>query len=405
VSDEIHLARQPILDRGGRLYGFQLAIAQADGGEVDEHATPEILRYVLGDLGLEQVLGSLRGFLAVDSEFLHSELVELLKAERMVLELDAATIFDDALLRRCEDLQKRGIDFALSDYDGEPAHIEAALPILKFVKVDTRNMSEEEMARVCASLQYHATPIAEGVQTQERMQSCRAAGFAYTQGYYFIEEEPLHARRVPQSRSSMLRLLALIYGDAELAEIEDEFKRQPQLGYNLLRLVNSAASGLSTKIASIKHALVLLGRRQLERWLQLLLYAGDGPDAARSPLLQTAAMRGCLMEAIARHEDPQGEQYHDQAFMTGMLSLVHVLLGMSRAEMIEQLHLADEMRDGLIKGEGRLGRLLDLIERLETSDRQDVEPLLAAVKLRVDELLVLEMGAFKWANALLETQP
>lgn len=410
MSDNIYLARQPIMDREGQLYGFELLFRRGDTAHSDikdgMQATSTVLGHVLAEMGLAQVLGKLVGFLNVNADFLHSELVDLVQPERMVLEVLESTQIDDALLRRCTELRARGYKFALDDYTGDYARVEKLLPLLSFIKVDLPDIPEHQLEEVCAPLRRNPSLIlvAEKVETQAQLDLCRNAGFQYFQGYYFAKPELLTAKSSGQVRSNMLRLLALIYGDAELSEIEDEFKRHPQLGYNLLRLVNSAASGLSTKIASIKHALVLLGRRQLQVWLQLLLYAGEGGDLQmRSPLLQTAAMRGCLMEAIARHEDPQGQQYHDYAFMTGMLSLMDVLLGMSRQEIIEQLNLDDEVRSGLVNGEGRLGRLLDLVERLEESDRQDVEPLLAAVKLDLDDLLVLEMGAFRWANSLLDS--
>lgn len=409
MSDQIYLARQPVIDRAGQLYGFELLFRRGDTTSSDikdgMKATSTVIGHMLTEMGVAQVLGKLRGFLNVNADFLHSELVDLLQPERMILEVLECTQIDDALLNRCADLRKRGFDLALDDYGGDFAHIEPLLPMLSFIKIDLPHVEEAKLAEICVSLRKNQRIklIAEKVETREQMELCREAGIDYFQGYYFAKPEVLSARRTGQARASMLRLLALIYGDAELNEIEDEFKRHPQLGYNLLRLVNSAASGLSTKIASIKHALVLLGRRQLQVWLQLLLYAGESADLSlRSPLLQTAAMRGCLMEAIAKHEDPQGQQYHDYAFMTGMLSLVDVLLGMSRVEIVEQLNLVDEVRNGLIKGEGRLGRMLDLVERLEGSDRADIEPLLAAVKLKMEELLVLEMGAFRWANNLLD---
>ena len=57
--------------------------------------------------------------------------------------------------------------------------------------------------------------------------------------------------------------------DGDVREIENEFKRHPNLSVNLLRLVNSAAMGRAQSVTSLRHALVLLGRRQLRIWLQL----------------------------------------------------------------------------------------------------------------------------------------
>jgi EAL and modified HD-GYP domain-containing signal transduction protein len=52
------------------------------------------------------------------------------------------------------------------------------------------------------------------------------------------------------------------------------------LSYNLMRMVNSVASGLPQKINSIKHGIVVLGRKQLQRWVQLLLYTAARSDSS-----------------------------------------------------------------------------------------------------------------------------
>lgn len=410
VIENVYLARQPIVDRNGGLYGFELLFRDGVGpmsaGMDGMLATSTVVGNVLAEIGLQQVLGRLRGFLNVDAQFLSSDLLELLTPRQIVLEVLESTPVDAPLVERCMALRAKGFDVALDDYCGDLSRIEPLLPALTMVKIDLGAVPLERVEAVCAPLRGRRLQlIAEKVESEKQYAHCHALGFDYFQGYHFARPELLSTKRSARARSSMLRLLSLIYSDAELKDIEEEFKRHPQLGYNLLRLVNSASSGLATKIASIKHGLVMLGRRQLQVWLQLLLYTGEpGERYVPSPLLQAAAMRGRLMENIAWHEDPNGEQYHDHAFMTGMLSLIDVLLGFPRAHIIEQLNVAEEVRDALIEGSGRLGRLLTLVELLETERRHEVDGLLHALRLEKSDLLRLEWAALRWANSLLEEE-
>ena len=80
----------------------------------------------------------------------------------------------------------------------------------------------------------------------------------------------LSGKRAGSQPMMLLKLLGLVMSNADLGEIEPTFKQEPQLSYNLLRLVNSVALGRPQKIATLKQAIVVLGRRQLQRWLQLL---------------------------------------------------------------------------------------------------------------------------------------
>ncbi|MEO8630996.1 MAG: HDOD domain-containing protein, partial [Betaproteobacteria bacterium] len=70
-------------------------------------------------------------------------------------------------------------------------------------------------------------------------------------------------------------------------KIEEELKHHPALTLNLLRLVNSPGAGVGQKVGSIKQGIIVLGRKQLQRWLQLLLYANSSGQAGRNPLMHT----------------------------------------------------------------------------------------------------------------------
>ena len=82
---------------------------------------------------------------------------------------------------------------------------------------------------------------------------------------------------------ALLRLLALLSRDADTSAVEKALKQEPALTLNLLRLTNSAGGGMITRITSLSHAIAILGRRQLTRWLQLLLYSAKPEAGGVSP--------------------------------------------------------------------------------------------------------------------------
>jgi c-di-GMP-related signal transduction protein len=94
----------------------------------------------------------------------------------------------------------------------------------------------------------------------------------------------------------LLRLLSLILNDASDQHIEEQLKRLPYLTLTLLRVVNSVAYGTVKKDSSVSQCLVMLGRRQLQRWVQVMLYASSQQAMAQNPLLHTAVVRARVME-------------------------------------------------------------------------------------------------------------
>jgi EAL and modified HD-GYP domain-containing signal transduction protein len=175
---------------------------------------------------------------------------------------------------------------------------------------------------------------------------------------------PLPTPRSGTKHTLLVKILAQITSDAETRDIEATLKHDPQLSVQLLRLVNSVAFSPNTRINSFAHAITLLGRRQLQRWLQLLLYASQASGSQTNPLMATAALRASLMEGLCKATGGD-RTTQDEAFMVGMFSLLEALFGQPLATIIAPLQLAEEISGALLRHTGTLGSLLTLAEEAE----------------------------------------
>jgi EAL and modified HD-GYP domain-containing signal transduction protein len=147
----------------------------------------------------------------------------------------------------------------------------------------------------------------------------------------------------------------------------------------LLRLTNSVATGAKVRVNSLGQAINVLGRRQLQRWLQLLLYATPTAGSFPNALLQLAATRGRLMELLAAQMHPGDQDFEDRAFMTGIMSLVPALMKLPLTEILQGIRLAKEVRAALETNGGQLGSLLKLTEALEGMVDADYAALTSAL--------------------------
>ena len=404
------LGRQPILDVMAATVGYELLFRSEPGNaaHIDDNrmATANVINHAFSELGIASVLGECRGFINFDGDLLMSDVVELLPPERTVIELLEGLEATQPVIERCRELRSRGFSFALDDIVQLDDIHAPLLSIIDVVKIDVLATPAHELqdlvlkARAAARVKL----LAEKVDTRAQADRCRELGFDLFQGYFFARPVVIQGRRTDPSKRLLLRLLEqTLDDDTDTAEIEDTFKQAPDLSYKLMRLVNSVGMGLRSPIESLSHAVQILGRRQLQRWLQVLLFANQTATDFPSPLLQMAAGRGKLLELLAEKSSRDGH-LHDRAFMTGILSLLDTLLEMPMTEVIGQLRLPEDVRDALVQRNGRLGRLLLLVEALERADDAEVASLLAdGDPCTPAELPQLQIAALSWSNRLGQT--
>jgi EAL and modified HD-GYP domain-containing signal transduction protein len=68
------------------------------------------------------------------------------------------------------------------------------------------------------------------------------------------------------------------------------------------------------------------------------------------------------MELAANWLRPSDDEFADAAFMTGIFSLVHVVLDSTPGAVLEKLGLAPHIREAIVARTGELGALLRLAE-------------------------------------------
>ena len=417
TEQEVFLGRQPILDRGQQLFAYELLFRNnpaengnfasfADGNQ----ATATVITNAFTEFSMASALGTYQGFIKVDQGLLFSELITALPPHSVVLEILDTVPQDEAMLERCAALRNAG--FVLS-FRERPESLDQGRPLLKLaeiIKVDISHIEPDRLKQLATALKpLGKTLLAEKVENTEQMRLCQELGFDLFQGYYFARPTVIHGKRLQSSELSLLRLLALLSQDAESGEIEKVLKQEPVLTMNLLRLTNSAGSGMTARITSLHHAITLLGRRQLMRWLQLLLYAGtSGSGDAVNPLLQLAATRGRLMELLVDRTPNAGQggrDLIDQAYMTGILSLMPTLVSMPMTDILAQMPLAQPVQAALETRSGVLGQLLTLVELLEGTPNGDDATRVEAILKRFPDIDAHYANsclarALAWANNL-----
>jgi c-di-GMP phosphodiesterase len=403
LARDFFLGRQPILNREQNLCAYELLFRSAKSGPAsivdDLSATASVIAHA-NELGMDYVIGDRQGFINVDAAVLMSDCVEVLPPTKVVLEILETVRASPELLQRIKHLLTLGYRFALDDVIHDSSDVRQFLPLVEIVKIDIMNMPNPQIERL--SLHFRSMNkkiLAEKVETQAEFNQCLAFGFDYFQGYYFSKPVILIGKKVAPSELAMLQLMGLINSEADNAVIERSIKQDASLSLNLLRLVNTPAAGAKSQIDNLGQALAILGRRQLQRWLQILLYAKTGEGGhLQSPLLQMATTRGKLLELIAQKLQPGNRHVADMAFMVGIMSLMDVLFHMPMTEVLSKVVVAQDVSEALLARKGWYGAMLKLAEYNEHLDLTLglLKPSLAQLKLSAEDWYQLQIEAFDW---------
>ncbi|HEY0588658.1 MAG TPA: EAL domain-containing protein [Pseudoduganella sp.] len=403
---EFYLGRQPILDRNQALFGYELLFRNAPVGPANINtsalsATAAVVAHA-AQLGLERTIGDAIGFVNVDSDAILSDIFGFLPREKLVLEVSAASSLAPAVLSRMSELVSHGFRFSLDDLNPDSPQLPALMPMVEYVKLSMRDMPLDGLARLAQRIKQDGKKlVACKVENRDEFKNCLDLGCDYFQGYYFAKPVIMSGKKLSPSQMAVMELMTLVTSDADNAEIERAIKKDVSLALNLLRLVNTPAVGARQRIDSLSQAVHILGRRQLQRWLQIMLYAEPGKRGhSMTPLLMLATTRGRLLELLATKLRPAHRHVADIAFTVGIMSLMDTLFGIPMKEILAQIPMGDEVGEALMFRGGFFGDLLKLaecIERLEDMDTR-ILPALADLAISTEELVELEMSAFEWSD-------
>lgn len=401
-TPSVFVARQPIFDRSHRVFGYELlyrsgldnVCPETDGDE----ATLSVISSGVMVFKLDELTGGQPAFVNFTRDALLAGHARAWPSDRIIVEILETVEPDDRVLRACRDLKRAGYRLALDDVCCDK-QLEGFLAVADIIKVDAQAAdaaTQARLRRIVAGRRKRC--LAEKVETREGMQEALAVGFDYFQGYFFSRPVVLVGRDVPITQLQSLQVLRdSLRFDLDTSRFEAIIKRDAALAYKLLRYVNAPAFPIRHKIHSIKHALDLLGIKDVQRWLCLvLLNEMAGPRLQE--LIVTATVRARFAELLAEGAGiPNRSQ---DLFLLGLLSVLDALVGKPMEDLVVMLPLADDLAEALLGKRNRLRDVLDIVLAYERGSWTEVLARIAPHSLAGEALPSMYHEALRWADAL-----
>ncbi len=398
LKQSVLVGRQPIFDRHGEVFGYELLYRDGTGNSANvvdgDEATARVMVNTFLELGLDQIAGDALAFINLTANTFLGKHYEILPPKNVVLEVLETIDPTPPVLEALKQAKQSGYSIALDDFVLRESH-RSLLPHADFVKVDVLALTEEELQEQVSMFQeYSVQLLAEKVENVAMHDQCLDLGFVYFQGYYFCKPQIIEGVSLSGNRMAIVLLLAKLQDPSlEIEELEDLVKNDVALSIKLLRYVNSASVGLPRAVDSISQAIGMVGTDRMRQWASLLVLSqmGDKP----TELMRVALIRARMCEALC----PLLDANPSQGFTVGMFSILDAYFDCEMQHLLADLPLADEILAALLKQEGQLGKLLRAVLAYEQAEWD--EPTLKSIDPQM--LKSVYWQGVEWANGIMMT--
>jgi c-di-GMP-related signal transduction protein len=396
------VARQPIFDRKLRVIGYELLFRD---GVQNSFCAPDLdaaCRSTLDSswlMGFDILCSGALAFINCTREALLRGYSTLLPPHSTVVEVLETVVPDPEIFSVCRDLKKAGYLIALDDFVPNDAR-EPLVELADIIKLELPATPRKDWKRVVQHYESRSIRmLAEKVETHQEFLATQEAGFTYFQGYFFQKPVTLSTTEVPGSKIHYLRMIqAANQPDLNWEEVEGVVKQEPSLCYRLLRYLNSPAFGFRAEIKSVKHALTILGEREIRKWVSVVATLALGREKP-GELIQTALLRGHFCELISDKLHQRKADY----FLLGLLSLMDAILGLPITEVLRRVSVDRTIKLALLHETSPLLPVYQLVLAHETADWVRCRSLSQQLKLEEAALAELYLESVKWARAVMQS--
>jgi len=389
---DIFIARQPIFNTKQEVFAYELLYRSGTrnvyAGIDGDRASSEVIGSSFLLFGLENLTMGKKAFINFTRKLLEDEVATLLPQELIVVEVLENVEPDKQMLSACIKLKELGYLLALNDFTYDP-RFDPFIDLVDIIKVDflqTTPAKREALVRRAKNKKIKF--LAEKVETLEDFHHALQAGYSYFQGYFFSKPNIVSGKDITSFKLTYLQLLQEINKtDLDFDQAERIIKSDVALSYKLLRFINSAAFSFPREISSIKQALVLLGQKEILKWVSLVALRSIGEDKP-DELVSIAISRGRFCELMAPQIGMKSRS--PDFFLMGMFSLIDAFLDQPLAHILTQLPIATDIKEALL---GIIeSRLRDVYEMAVSYEKGNwVKALRLAKKLHLEEQRIINI--------------
>lgn len=395
---DLYINIEPILIKNGRTYGYELKDGSDGKQESDKMINLSEVNHTLDALGLNELESRTRYFIPCSRQLFTKTVLRNLPKDKFVIQIRTSQNISESEMKLYVQLKAYGYSIALTGVDGGNLN-RGLLEISDYCKLDFR--STNASFQISLIKQYPVKDfIVTGISSGEEYAEAQKRGFKLFQGFYF--EQPVVTKKtknIDPLKVNYYRLLQLTSTDdyVDFHEISNVISSDVALSYKLLKLLNSAAMGLRSKMSSIPMAVAYLGEDNLKKWIAMLALQGVASDKPME-LVRISLIRARFGEILAGIMRPMRDT--NRVFLTGMLSLLHIALEKTKEELFQEIPVADDIRESLLGPNGIYSDIIEFFGHYDYAEWSEVGKFAQEHGISCESINEAYITAVKWYNDL-----
>lgn len=375
-----YVTRQPIKAlKEDRIIGYEVLFQKdydALYNSTDVAAADTIAGFLMQNT--ESIFQDKLTFVTFTPSLLFRNMPKIFDKDKLIIQIEDHVMIhplSPAIIKR---YRTEGYIFAINDFQFSPKYF-TMLDYVTYIKVD---ISSKREGRERTSLNnlintmkgFDKKCIATGVNTKEDYELAMEIGADYAEGSYVAEAMAKKVKRMEFLEGNFFQLVVEISKDEpDIEQIEKVISHDAALSYALLKIVNSAYFALRRRVSSILQALVTMGISQLKQWVYLLSFNSEFEnDESREAMMKLSFLRANYAMVLSDHIKDL-PIIRSEVYMMGMFSTLQYMIDAPLEEILEEVPVAQEIKDALLKQEGVCGELYKLILSYENADWKAVK--------------------------------
>lgn len=400
-----YVVRQPIKNLQGEVLGYEIRYTGESAGYSGENGQDFIAADAIYNFLTQTTDRSFSGrlnFMTFTVNLLMKHTPKLFRPEDLVIQVDDNVIIHPLAMRFVEKYAAAGYKVAANEFQFLPRYV-SNLDRFDYIKINFRTTTDSAIRNIVEMAREMGKQcIATNIDTEELYQKAHMMEVNAMEGRYVAERMFTAVHSSSYLKSNFFRLLVAVTKDEpEVEEIEQIISMDATLTYTLLRIVNSAYFALRNRATEVHQAVTILGLTQLRQWIYLMGCAKENGDldASNEEMLKLSFTRGTFASELHKYVKKLPITRND-AYLMGMFSTLHHLIAAPLEEILEEIPVAQEVKDALLHHEGVCGQLYDLMLDYERADWAEINRLGEELGLPMDRLPTIYFQCLDEVNNL-----